>query len=715
MNQKVINLLSEKLRITTFQVNKVLSMLQEGNTIPFISRYRQDETKGLNEEQIFEIEKEYKYNVELEIRKESIIEILKEKDLLTNEIKNAIFKAQTKSELEAIYEPFKVGKITKASQAISLGLKPLADSILNNKNPKFNIHNEASKYLNDKITSIDFAIEQANFIIAQNISQDVKVRDFVKKYIIKNAHLKTKRNKSVEDPENKFLSYYKFDRHIRDVKNYNILAINRASKLKIITKNFEYKKEPIINGILRIVDKHKINEKNLLLPLQDALKRLILTSIETEIFNELFEIAQHKAIQIFANSVEKLLTAPATYGHTVLSIDPGYKNGCKIAVLNPNGDVLKVDKIFPSFTRFYSKENNNQPSATGKLKELFAQFPQIDIVVIGNGTASQETERFIAEFIKKRKIKVKWTVVSEVGASVYSASKVAQEEFPNLSVEERSAINIGRKFLDPLNELVKIDPKSIGVGQYQHDVNQKELEESLNHKVNKVVNETGVDLNSATKSILSYVSGLNKANVEKILEHRRNNGVFTNRKQLLSIKGLGEKTYQQCIGFLRIFNSDNFLDKTFIHPESYDLANKIINKYNLIPNEKGIDVSHLNIEQLIDEFNSNEYDIKLILDALSNPIKNFDKDKTGFLVKDFYLDEWELNPGNKLKGTVENVTDFGLFIYIGLKKHLFVPKKDANLLGSSIYEQFYVGMIVDTEIVEIDEKRHRISGKIIDK
>lgn len=401
MNQKIITLLSQKLNIKNQQVQIVLDLLSQGSSIPFISRYRKDATGGLNEEQVFEIQKLYKYNQELQERKKTILDILKEKELLTEQLQETILKTTTKSNLEAIYEPFKVGKITKATEAIALGLQPLAQTILNNKNPKFNVFIEAKKYFNEKVTNVKFAIQQANFIIAQIISQDVKVREFVKESIYKYATLQTKQKKKVEDLNENFSNYYDFNKPIKFIKNHNILAINRGIKLNILSLNFNYNIQPLINTILYQYDHKKINIKNLILPVEDSLKRLILPSIEREIFNELFDKAQHSAIEVFATSLEKLLKAPATYGHTILAIDPAFVSGCKLAVLNSNSEVLFIDKIFPNAPLFKIIQ------AQTTLIKIFQKFPEIDIIVIGNGTASRETELFIADFIQKQKLNVK--------------------------------------------------------------------------------------------------------------------------------------------------------------------------------------------------------------------------------------------------------------------------------------------------------------------
>ncbi|MFV8474299.1 Tex-like N-terminal domain-containing protein [Mycoplasma sp. Z407A] len=707
MDTQAIKLVAQELNIDTKQVNIVLEMLSEGATVPFISRYRKDKTGGLDEEQIYRIEALFKYKNELLERQSAIIKILKEKDLLTDELEAKILATSVKSDLEALYEPFKVGKVTKASKAIALGLEPLAKRIFENKSPNFDPKIEAKKYLSSEVTSVEFALEQANYIIAQWISQDFEIREKIKADIIKFGSIVTKQNPKVEDEGLKFKNYYDYTIPVKYIKNHNVLAINRGEKLGILRLSFTYNESFLETIVLKKVDKTRNNKNNILEAVKDSLKRLILPSVEREIFSDLFAKAEASSIQIFANSIEKLLLAPAISGHNILAIDPAFVNGCKLAALNENGDVLEIIKIFPN-------KPQERTAEAAKITLDMIRKHNIDIVVIGNGTASRETEAFIANLIKKNNLNIKYAIVSEVGASVYSASKLAIEEFPNLHVEERSAINIGRKFLDPLNELVKIDPKSIGVGQYQHDVNQKELEHYLDFKVQKVVNEVGVDLNTATKHILTFIAGLSPKNAENIVEYRNNKAdkSFNSRFELKNIKGIGEKTFEQCIGFLRIFSSDNFLDKTIIHPESYPLAQAIIRDYNLSPNDNGIDVSALQVDKLVQEYGSDKYSIELILQALSTPTKKILDNKQGFILKDSITNVEDLQVGSVVSGTVENITDFGVFMYIGIKQSLFIHVSNLKLeAGNSIFDQYYPGMILKAEIIEIDLQRNRVTGK----
>ncbi|WP_027120996.1 helix-hairpin-helix domain-containing protein [Mycoplasma leonicaptivi] len=707
MDKNAISSVSQQLNITQNQVQIVLDMFLEGNTVPFIARYRQDQTNGLNEEQIYEIEKLYKYSVELNKRKQAIKEILKEKDLLRQDLEKQINECLSKSELESIYEPFKVGKITKATTAISFGLEPFAKTIYTNKSPKFDIQKEAQKYISDKVPTTEFAIENANYIISQWISQNVDIRKELKNKINNFCKITTSLKKQAVDEEEKFKIYYDFSIPIKYIKDHNVLAINRGVNNKILSLNINFETERYVSYILYVLDKTKVNHKNLIEAVNDALKRLILPSLEREIFNDLFLRAESNSIKNFANIVEYLLNTPATENVNILAIDPAFVNGCKLAALNKNGDLLEINKIFPN-------KPQNEISKSATVVKSMIQKHNIDIVVIGNGTASRETEKFISDLIKQNNLKIKYAIVSETGASVYSASKIAIEEFPDLSVEERSAINIGRKFLDPLNEYVKIDTKSLGIGQYQHDLNQKELDHNLSFKVSKVVNEVGVDVNTATKYILTYISGLSNKIAQNIIDYRKENGSFNNREDIKKVKGMGPKTYEQSIGFMRIFTSQNFLDRTFIHPDLYDLANKIIAQYHLEPNNNGIDVSQVDVDFVINKYKTNKFDVSLILEALSKPIKVFNKNKKGFILKDTILNIENLNIGDQIQGTVENVTDFGIFVYVGLKENLFIHISNLNLNpNQNHYDVYYPGLVIDACITTIDMQRHKLAGKIV--
>lgn len=712
-----INNVAKKLNLSENQVKNTLSLLSEGATVPFISRYRKNITGGLDEDQITKINDLYVYDVELNKRKEAILNILAENKLLNDELKQKIEAADTKQAVENIYEPFKIGKKTKASDAIALGLSPLADEILNNSDDNYNLYYAAKKYISDKLKTEDEVLQQTKFIIAQNISQDPSTREYVKNQLWDYGVIETKLKKNAIDENETFKQYYNFSERVNKIPNHRILAISRGEDKKILSYDITYNEKKIIYDLNQKYFKSKRTAKCIQECILDALDRLIIPSIIREIKTELFERAEAEAIKVFASNVEQMLLSPATKNKRILAIDPAYVNGCKIAAIDQNGNFLKEGIIYP--------HNHNQEQwfeAINTINKFIDEY-KIDLIVIGNGTASRETESFIDKLLQKRleknpNEKIKFVIVSEVGASVYSASKIAQEEFPQLHVEYRSAIHIGRKFQDPLNELIKIDPKSIGIGQYQHDVNQKELSKQLTEKLNKVVNLVGVDLNTATKVILSYISGLSNTIASNIVNYREENGSFKSREELKNVKGLGPKAYEQSVGFLRIHDSNNFYDKTNIHPESYKLADTIVNKLNIdlnnIDKEKLLAVDK---EQLAKELNSDKYNIQLIIESLIAPEKDIRDDKPGFLVSDKVLTIDDITQGQIIKGQIQNVTDFGAFAFIGLKQNVLIHitnmKKKENQFIKHPLDVLNVGDNVNIQIISIDKEHNKIQGKII--
>ncbi|RBI34666.1 RNA-binding transcriptional accessory protein [Metamycoplasma hominis] len=712
-----INNVAKKLNLSENQVKNTLSLLSEGATVPFISRYRKNITGGLDEDQITKINDLYVYDVELNKRKEAILNILAENKLLNDELKQKIEAADTKQAVENIYEPFKIGKKTKASDAIALGLSPLADEILNNNDDNYNLYYAAKKYISDKLKTEDEVLQQTKFIIAQNISQDPSTREYVKNQLWDYGVIETKLKKNAIDENETFKQYYNFSERVNKIPNHRILAISRGEDKKILSYDITYNEKKIIYDLNQKYFKSKRTAKCIQECILDALDRLIIPSIIREIKTELFERAEAEAIKVFASNVEQMLLSPATKNKRILAIDPAYVNGCKIAAIDQNGNFLKEGIIYP--------HNHNQEQwfeAINTINKFIDEY-KIDLIVIGNGTASRETESFIDKLLQKRLEKnpyekIKFVIVSEVGASVYSASKIAQEEFPQLHVEYRSAIHIGRKFQDPLNELIKIDPKSIGIGQYQHDVNQKELSKQLTEKLNKVVNLVGVDLNTATKVILSYISGLSNTIASNIVNYREENGSFKSREELKKVKGLGPKAYEQSVGFLRIHDSNNFYDKTNIHPESYKLADTIVNKLNIdlnnIDKEKLLSVGK---EQLAKELNSDKYSIQLIIESLIAPEKDIRDDKPGFLVSDKVLTIDDITQGQIIKGQIQNVTDFGAFAFIGLKQNVLIHitnmKKKENQFIKHPLDVLNVGDNVNIQIISIDKEHNKIQGKII--
>lgn len=706
---------ANKLQIKPEQVDATLQLLNNGATIPFISRYRKNITGGLDEEVIAKINDYYVYDIELLKRKEFITNILNEKGLLTEELKNKINDAFTKQEVENIYEPFKIGKKTKASEAIALGLEPFAQEIMTNTDINFDIYKEAKKYISDKLKSVDEVILQTKYIIAQIISQDIDMREYVKNNIYNFGIIETKIKKNAIDEKQTFLKYYDYKEKIKYIPNHRILAINRGEEKKILSYDLIFNEKPILY-FLR--NKYFINKRTATIineSLDDSLKRLVYPSIIREIKNDLFTKASGEAIKLFATNLEQMLLAPAVKNKRILSIDPAYVNGCKIAILNEHGDFLEKSIIYPNPPK-------NQIKESEKIVTNLIDKYKINLILIGNGTASRETESFIKNilFEKKSQIqnKIEYLVVSEIGASVYSASEIAKEEFPHLNVEERSAINIGRKFQDPLNELIKIDPKSIGIGQYQHDVNQKELMKELYFKIDKVVNIVGVDLNTATKSILSHISGLNEKLAVNIIEYRKRNGKFKNREELKNVSGISEKVYEQSIGFLRLFNSNIFYDKTNIHPESYENANKLVEylNINLFHIDKDI-LENIKIEKLEKEININQYELKIIIDSLLNPGKDIRDDKKGFILNEKIKTIDDIELGSIVQGQVLNITDFGVFVYIGIKQsvliHISKMKKNSNDFVTHPSSLVSVGDNLSIKIIDIERDRDRIQGEII--
>lgn len=706
---------ANKLQIKPEQVDATLQLLNNGATIPFISRYRKNITGGLDEEVIAKINDYYVYDIELLKRKEFITNILNEKGLLTEELKNKINDAFTKQEVENIYEPFKIGKKTKASEAIALGLEPFAQEIMTNTDINFDIYKEAKKYISDKLKSVDEVILQTKYIIAQIISQDIDMREYVKNNIYNFGIIETKIKKNAIDEKQTFLKYYDYKEKIKYIPNHRILAINRGEEKKILSYDLIFNEKPILY-FLR--NKYFINKRTATIineSLDDSLKRLVYPSIIREIKNDLFTKASGEAIKLFATNLEQMLLAPAVKNKRILSIDPAYVNGCKIAILNEHGDFLEKSIIYPNPPK-------NQIKESEKIVTNLIDKYKINLILIGNGTASRETENFIKNilFEKKSQIqnKIEYLVVSEIGASVYSASEIAKEEFPHLNVEERSAINIGRKFQDPLNELIKIDPKSIGIGQYQHDVNQKELMKELYFKIDKVVNIVGVNLNTATKSILSHISGLNEKLAANIIEYRKRNGKFKNREELKNVSGINEKIYEQSIGFLRLFNSNIFYDKTNIHPESYENANKLVGylNINLFHIDRDI-LENIKIEKLEKEININQYELKIIIDSLLNPGKDIRDDKKGFILNEKIKTIDDIELGSIVQGQVLNITDFGVFVYIGIKQsvliHISKMKKNSNDFVTHPSSLVSVGDNLSIKIIDIERDRDRIQGEII--
>ena len=717
MNELIIKEISKDLSITEKQVSTVLTLLSEGNTIPFIARYRKEATGALDEEIIRKINEVYEYQVNLLKRKEDVIRLIDEKGLLTEELKESIMLCSKLVEVEDLYRPYKEKKKTKATEAIKNGLEPLAKKIMAFPTTG-DIENLAKPYLNDNIKTIDDAILGASYIIAEWTSDNASFRKYIRSYIFKNGTLisKLKKTKEDKDPNRVYEIYYNYNELIKRAKPHRIMAVNRGEKEGVLSVSLDYN----IDDIIVFLEKKLIkNDKSFVLnivkdSIKDSLKRLILPSVEREIRAELKEKAEDVSIENFSTNVEKLLLTPPIKEKVVLGYDPAFRTGCKLAVLDKTGKPLEIAVIYPT------EPHNKIEESKKKVLELIDKY-NIDIIAIGNGTASRESEAFIADTIKEAKRHVDYIIVSEAGASVYSASKLAIEEFPDLTVEKRSAISIGRRLQDSLSELVKIDPKSIGVGLYQHDVTPKKLDESLNFVVTKAVNSVGVNINTASKSLLSYVSGLSKKAIDEILKVRDEFGKFINRDEIKKIKGVTPKVYEQSIGFMRIPDGDNPLDKTSIHPESYDATIKLLNSlgYNVL--DIGTDklkenIKNINIEKTSNDIGIDKYTLEDIVKSLISPERDPRDEMPKPILKSDVLHIEDLHVGEKLQGTVRNVVDFGLFIDIGLHNDgLAHISKLSNDFIKHPSDLFSVGDIVDCYVDSIDIEKEKVGLSLLEK
>ena len=714
MNEMIIKSISEDLNISTKQVSTVLSMLEEGNTIPFIARYRKEATGALDEEVIRKINEVYEYQNNLLKRKEDVIRLIDEKGMLTEELKNNILKCSKLVEVEDLYRPYKEKKKTKATEAIALGLEPLAKMIMSFPT-NGTIEDLCKKFINDKVKTVEDAITNSSYIIAEWISDNAYYRKYIRSFIYKNGMLVTKKKKNAEDEKSIYEMYYDYSEAIKYIKPHRIMAINRAEKEKVIAVSMDYNKDDIILFLEKKIIK---NDKSYVVDIikdsiKDSLKRLILPSVEREIRSELKEKAEVVSIENFSTNVEHLLLTPPIKEKVVLGYDPGFRTGCKLAVLDKTGKPLDIAVIYPT-------EPHNKISESKKIVLDLIDKYNIDIIAIGNGTAPRESEAFIVEVIKEAKRKVEYVIVSEAGASVYSASKLAIDEFPDLTVEKRSAISIGRRLQDSLSELVKIDPKSIGVGLYQHDVTPKKLDESLNFVVTKSVNSVGVNINTASSSLLSYVSGLTKKVINEILSTRNKIGKFISRDDIKKLKGMTPKVYEQSIGFIRIVDGSNPLDKTSIHPESYDATIKLLDSLGFSINDIGTDKlkSSLNIdiEEYSKKLNIDKYTLKDIIDSLMSPERDPRDELDKPILKSDILHIEDLHVGDKLQGTVRNVVDFGLFIDVGLHDDglAHISKLSKNYIKHP-GDLFSVGDIVDCYVEDIDLKKQKLSLSLLKK
>ena len=715
MNTDIIKQIGKDLNIKERQVEVVLNLLKEGNTVPFIARYRKEATGSLDEEVIRSINEVYEYQVNLLKRKEDVIRLIDEKGMLTDELKEEILKCQKLVEVEDLYRPFKEKKKTKATEAIKNGLEPLANMIMEFKNR--DIKKEAKSFLNDKVTSIEEAIEGAKYIIAEAISDNAEYRKYIRENIVKFGIITSKVKKKAQelDQAKTYEMYYDYSEAIKSIKPHRVLAINRGEKEGILSVNIDVDFSYIINYLEKKVIKKSNTSEEIYVKeaILDSYKRLIFPSVEREIRSELKETAEITAIDNFSKNVENLLLTPPMKGKTVLGYDPAFRTGCKLAVLDSTGKPLKIEVIYPT-------EPHNKIEESKKIVLDLIDKYNIDIIAIGNGTASRESEAFIADCIKDAKRKVEYIIVSEAGASVYSASKLAISEFPDLTVEKRSAISIGRRLQDSLSELVKIDPKSIGVGLYQHDITPKKLDESLNFVVTKVVNQVGVNVNTASSSLLSYVSGMTKKSIDAILNERDLKGKFTSREEIKKLKGITPKVYEQAIGFIRIPDGVNPLDKTSIHPESYEVTKKLLESIGMNLNDIGTDklkekLDNIDIDKVCLDIKTDKYTLKDIIEDLEKPGRDLRDNMPKPILKSDVLTLDDLHIGDKLQGTVRNVVDFGVFIDIGLHNDgLAHISKLTNKYIKHPSEVVSVGDIVDCYVIDINKEKEKVSLSLIE-
>lgn len=716
MNEQIIKEISNTSNIKIISIQNVLKLLEEGNTIPFIARYRKEVTGNLNEEQIREISEVYEYQVSLQKRKEDVIRLIDEKGMLTEELKNNILNCQKLVEVEDLYRPYKEKKKTKATEAIKNGLEPLAKIIMSFPE-KIDFNEVAQKYLNENVKTIEEALQGSKYIIAEWISDNASYRKWIRNNMYHKGIIisKIKKNGEINDQTKIYEMYYDYKEQVKYIKPHRILALNRGEKEGILNISINIDNDEIISFLQRKLIK---NEKSPSTPLvieaiKDSLKRLILPSVEREVRAELTEKGENSAIQNFSNNLENLLLTPPIKDKTVLGFDPAFRTGCKLAVIDKTGQKLEIAVIYPH-------EPHNKYEESKKIITNLVNKYNIDIIAIGNGTASRESEQFIARVIKEEKLPVEYIIVSEAGASVYSASKLAIEEFPDLTVEKRSAISIGRRLQDPLSELVKITPESIGVGQYQHDVTNKKLTESLDFVVSKTVNSVGVNINTASPSLLKYVSGITKKNIDKLIDYRNKKGKINSREEIRKEKLLTDKTYKQAIGFLRINDGNNILDETAVHPESYDVALNLLKEIDMNINDIGTDklikkLKEINLKEYVQKLNTDIYTLTDISESLQKPHRDPRDDMPKPILKSDVLNIDDLKVGMKLQGTVRNVIDFGAFIDIGLHEdgliHISKLTKKYIKHPSDILN---VGDIIDCYVIDINKEKEKISLSLIE-
>ena len=708
MDNSLIETIVSKYQFSEKQIKAVLKLLKENNTVPFIARYRKEATGGLDEVEIKQINDEYNYMLNLQKRKEEVIHNIDQQGLLTSDLKQDILTQTKLQRVEDLYRPYKQKKKTRATEAKRKGLEDLADWFSQSKLDT-KIEDKAQLFLNDEVTTIEDAIEGAKDIIAERISDNPQYRSKILKDVFNQGLIVSSKKKKAEDEKQTFSMYYDYNEPIKRIANHRVLAMNRGEKEKVLSIKIDFDTTRIQREIANV----EIKTQNEATPfikeaIQDSLKRLILPSIEREIRGDLTQNAESHAIDVFSENLRNLLLQPPMKGKQILGVDPAFRTGCKLAVVNPFGTFIAKGVIYPH------PPISKVEAAEKELVKMISDY-NIELLAIGNGTASRETEQFVAKVIKKYQLQAQFIIVNEAGASVYSASEIARQEFPDFQVEERSAVSIGRRVQDPLSELVKIDPKSIGVGQYQHDVNQKDLSSALTFVVETAVNQVGVDVNTASKSLLQYVSGLTSTIAQNIIDYREENGPIKHHKEISRIKRLGAKTFEQSIGFLRIVDGEEPLDNTAIHPESYDVAYRMLHQLDLTAQDIGSvklknTLSNVNISTLVSQLNIGEPTLKDIIQSLIAPNRDpRDEFETPILKSDVLSIE-DLSKGMKLNGTVRNVVDFGAFVDIGVKQDGLVHiSKLSKKFVKNPMDMISVGDIVEVWILDIDENKGKVS------
>lgn len=707
MNEEVIKNISKDINVSEKQIKNTLALLEDGNTIPFIARYRKEVTGNLDEESIKKINEYYTYEINLLKRKEDVVRLIDEKGLLTEDLKKEIMNAKKLVEVEDLYRPYKEKKKTKATEAIKNGLEPLAKQIMAYTTKKIN--DLVLPYLNENVKTIDDAISGAGYIIAEWISDNAYYRKWIRNFVFNTGVISTKLKKNAVDENKTYEMYYEFSEKVKYAKAYRIMAINRAEKEKILIVSIDCDKDRIIKFLNeKIIKKEGIYNYIIANAINDSYKRLIYPSIEREIRNELSSKAEEDSIYNFGLNLENLLMQPPMKDNIVLGFDPGFVNGCKLAVVDKTGKYLESIIIKPF--------NGNVNKCKEEVANLIKKY-NVNIIAIGNGTASRESEKFCADLIKKYNLNCKYVIVSEAGASIYSTEKVAIDEFPDLSPNERSAISIGRRLQDPLSELVKIPPEGMGVGLYQHDVSSKNLTQSLDFIVTKAVNSVGVNVNTASFSLLKYVSGMTKKSIEKIIKYRDEKGKFISREEIKKL--LSDKVYKQAVGFLRI-NGNNILDSTAIHPESYGITLKLLKQLDMDlslvgTNELINKLDNIDINKYTSILNTDKYTLEDIIISLKKPNRDPRDEMPQPILKSDVLNIKDLKVGMKLQGTVRNVVPFGAFIDIGLHNDgLAHISKLTDKFIKHPNEVVSVGDIVDVYVDEIDLNRNKVSLSLLE-